>query len=247
MPEGGVVCSLCTSISLVVGICFHETRASIYLRDTMKGFQRWSSSWLKVATWWVLLRHGSCLTSLEACEDFGDHMAGSSQPWVLEDCVKVWDAWSHTIYTGTRGGVVLTSHHDVLDHGYPDREVFQSLSTTLRSQGTPCLVKGKVSYDGVGSSTIRHMSSWLYAKELGCDWITPDFNQGDVTQLSRGGHGLYCHRTEYVFKFNATAPLEQGTERRRCINVTWLYFFRMDQHSVLPPSTGVTRVVEVMP
>ena len=212
----------------------------------MRGFQGWRA-WLKLTAWWALVRSGSCLTSLEACEDFdGDRLTADTQSWAWDDCIEVWEAWSHTIYTGTRGGVVLTEHHDTLDRGYPDRDVFQSLSTALRRQGTPCLVKGKVSYDGVGSSAIRHLSSWLYAKEMGCDWIAPDFNQGDVTELLDGGEtALYCHRTEFVFKFNATAPLTEGKEKRRCVNVAWLHFFRMNHHSVRPPATGVTRVIEV--
>lgn len=217
------------------------------LRGIMKRFQHGISSWLNVSLLWVIFHTGSCLTSLEACEDFGGRLSIDTQSWALEDCIKVWEAWIPTIYSGARKGILPHSHDDILHHGYPDREVFQPISTLLRSQGTPCMVKGMESYDGVGSSTIRHISSWLYAKELGCDWISPDFNQGDVSHLSDPARpkGLYCHRTEWVYKFNASAPMELGKERRRCAQVTWLNFFRLNRHSILPPDAGITRVVQV--
>lgn len=151
--------------------------------------------------------------------------------------MEVWKKWSVTI-------------HEELHHGYPDRELLRELSDTLRRRGSPCIVREDRTLDGTGSSAVRHMAAWLYSKEVGCDWVTPDFNQGDVSALYdptnlRRVDALYCHRTEFVFKFNASKPLQEGTEARRCATVSWLHFFHMNKHSMPPPTTGVVKTVEV--
>ena len=178
------------------------------------------------------------LTSLEACEEFLPDPDTPAASWGLVDCIDVWKAWSGTI-------------NQDLHRGYPDVEILRDLSGKLRQKGTPCIVREDKTLDGTGSSAIRHIASWLYSKEVGCDWITPDFNQGDVAALANAENldeldTLYCHRTEYVFKFNASRPLlGGGTEARRCATVSWLHFFQMNLVSVPPPVSGVVKDVEV--
>lgn len=183
------------------------------------------------------LRGAFSLTYLEACEEFLPDPQTPAASWGFMDCVEVWKTWAGTI-------------DDDLHGGYPDVDMLRDLSGKLREKGTPCIVREQRTLDGTGSSTLRHMASWLYSKEVGCDWITPDFNQGDVAVLANSNNKdldtLYCHRTEYVFKFNASRPLlGGGTEARRCATVSWLHFFQMNLVSVPPPTSGVVKEVEV--
>lgn len=177
------------------------------------------------------------LTVVEACADFDPDPDGPPVSWGLLECMEVWGKWGGTI-------------KDELHISYPDPEVLGELSDVLRRRGSPCIVRGDRTLDGTGSSLVRHLAGWLYSKEVGCDWIAPDFNQGDVAALFNpesldGADTLYCHRTEYVFKFNASKPLSEGTEARRCSTVSWLHYFHLTQHSILPPTTGVIKTVEV--
>ena len=181
----------------------------------------------------------------EACEDFNSSSENPATPWTRADCIEVWEAWMATMYDSRVGGTPIDN--DILDNGYPDRVALETVSSALRDRGTPCTVREGKTLDGVGSSTIRHIAAWLYAKEVGCDWITPDFNQGNVTAILQDDEAPrpYCHRTEYIKGFNASAPLELGTEERRCARVTWLTFFHMDQLSILPQGNGRFKTVEV--
>lgn len=157
--------------------------------------------------------------------------------------MEVWETWAATISQVKPGRDIK----GILDSGYPDRVVLGPLTSALRDRGTPCTVRAGVTVDGVGSSTIRHITAWLYAKEMGCDWVAPDFNQGNVSEILQSDEvsRAYCHRTQYVKGFNAHAPIELGTEERRCARVTWLRFFHMDQLSVLPSGYGRLKVVKV--
>lgn len=194
-----------------------------------------ASVWLGLA---VLLcttvRGALSLTALETCDEFLPDPDTPAASWGLVDCLEVWRAWSATI-------------DQDLHEGYPDVEMLRDLSGELRQKGTPCIVREDKTLGGTGSSAIRHMASWLYSKEVGCDWITPDFNQGDVAALANAENlddldTLYCHRTEYVPKFNASRPLlGGGTEARRCATVGWLHFFHMNLASVPPPTSGILK------
>lgn len=177
------------------------------------------------------------LTPFEVCSDFEPTPNSPPVTWGLLDCIEVWKKWGATI-------------DETLHEGYPDPEILKDLSAVLRRRETPCTVREEKTLDGTGSSAMRHLASWLYAKQVGCDWVTPDFNQGDVKTLVDPANldkeeTLYCHRTEFVFKFNVSIPLKEGKEARRCADVSWLHYFNLNQHSVPPLDGGVVKVITV--
>ena len=224
--------SSCAAVLLLALVC----RRAVFSGGIMMTRSRPTICYFLVVTLCVVLKALS-LTPFEACSDFEPTPGGPDVTWGLMDCIEVWKKWGATI-------------DQSLHNGYQDREILKDLSAIMRRQGSPCTVREEKTLDGTGSSVMRHMAAWLYAKEVGCDWTTPDFNQGDVTKLLdpenlQSEEVLYCHRTEFVFKFNVSTPLKEGTEARRCSSVSWLHFFHLTEHSVPPPSDGVVKVVSV--
>lgn len=108
----------------------------------------------------------------------------------------------------------------------------------MRRRGTPCVVHTSPTYDGVGSSAIRHIAAWLYAEDVGCDWVHPDFNQDNEDLIHQGNKSsLYCHILHRPADFNPMTPITNVTAPRRCASVSWMLYFNFGKVSVPPISS----------
>lgn len=190
---------------------------------------------LQALMWSLAAGSAMNLTAAEACAGFDHHSDGPVSPWELIECMEVWNNWTNTIKEG-------------FHIGYPDGVVLQELSKALRERGSPCILHETETLDGMGSAMIRHMAAWLYAKEVGCDWIAPDFHQGNVTALYYADEDsvpLYCHRTENFVGFDPQKPLYGGKEPRRCATVSWINYFHMTKFSIVHPKGQRIHTVKV--
>ena len=164
----------------------------------------------------------------DACIDFASGQYPDS-PWTLSDCLDVWAAYGDTIPLGQQPRL-------------PFVDIWRETAMELRRAGSPCLVASNPGTDGLGSSTIRHLSAWIFAEEMGCDWVTPDWGKKHVS----GGNGtvVYCHRTATLTE--AAMPLTQlqMREQQRCTVVDWLAYFQFGVPSVSLPLDGTARVVQ---
>ena len=146
----------------------------------------------------------------EACADFA---AGNNpgSAWTLADCTEVWTQFVDTIPSGLQGRL-----------SYVDD--WRETASELRRAGSPCLSASRGSGDGLGSTTMRILASWIFSKEMGCDWVTPDWGRRHVN----GGNGtvLYCHRTVAREENALRAPAASTLEvRNHCTVVDWLDYF----------------------
>lgn len=167
---------------------------------------------------------------MTACEEF----AGvEGLQWHMEDCLDVWSQWVHTVNPG-------------LHRAYHDRNLLKGLSDEMRKRGTPCLVRANATADGAGSSTIRHMVTWMFAKEIGCDWVTPDWGNEAVEGHEEVGATWYCHdkRAEEDGSLDSMTT-QQTLELERCFLVSWLHFFHFDIPSVPFPEGAIDKTVQV--
>lgn len=139
-----------------------------------------------------------------------------------------------------------------------------------RPLGSPCLVEARVKSDGVGSATMRHLAAWIFAEDLGCDWVTPDWG---IPPISAGedhdgdkGASMYCHTAatyaeeqEWQRMQNSSRGeimeghgqeqewqehIEMNAVGRRCSVVNWLDFFNLRSASVDLPANSSFRIVE---
>ena len=165
----------------------------------------------------------------EACVDFAaDQPPGST--WTLADCTYVWTQFTSTVPSGLRGRFHYTDD-------------FKETAAELRRAGTPCLANAFGGGDGVGSTTLRILSSWILADEMGCDWVTPSWGRRHVG----GGNGtavLYCHRTLDREKLGlANHPLSTLMELSHCSVVDWLAYFQFGVNSVdLPEGAKIKEI-----
>lgn len=136
-----------------------------------------------------------------ACEDFA--AGGEGLWWSFEDCRNVWSQWVNTVPSG-------------LHRGYPDRKLLSGVADEMRQRGTPCLVKTEATSDGAGSSTIRHMATWMYSKEIGCDWVTPDWGTMSVIGTGQNGTTWYCHNKKANEETLDSMTAEELHALRRC-------------------------------
>lgn len=162
----------------------------------------------------------------DVCSDFA---AGrfSGLPWTYDDCIDVW-----THFEGTIG---YKPHH-------PEVDIWRDTALELRREDTPCLLGSVTGGDGLGSTTIRHVATWILAEEMGCDWLTPDWGK----KKARGGDGeavRYCHAI--VPRDERESPTHAGgvTGLSRCTVVDWLSYFQFDKPSVSSPSSGAIRII----
>eukprot|EP00904_Undaria_pinnatifida_P013525 jgi/Undpi1/9302/HiC_scaffold_26.g11760.m1 len=181
------------------------------------------------------------LVPAQACADFSQEAGGGGSaqsalplPWRVSDCVDVWSAWS--------GTVPISLHYD-----YPDQQLLRETAADMRRRGSPCLVESTLPTDGVGSMTMRHLAAWMFAEEVGCDWVLPNWG---TTRDSADGDGasLYCHTAattdEEQRGFNASAE-EVETILHRCSVTNWLEYFNFKATAVELPVADSFRVVEV--
>lgn len=106
----------------------------------------------------------------------------------------------------------------------------------MRRRGNPCLVDTLKTFDGVGSSMTRQIAAWLYAAEVGCDWVHPDFDQGNVSTIltQQNTPSVYCHELKRLPGFDRMAPLAESATPRRCVRVSWILYFNLHKVSVPP-------------
>lgn len=159
----------------------------------------------------------------EVCKDFSDDRY-PGLPWTFDDCIDVW-----THFEGTIG---YNPHH-------PEADMWRDTAIELRQKGSPCLMSTVNGGDGLGSTTIRHVSTWIFAEEMGCDWITPDW--GKKKAANGDGQAVrYCHailpKDERESGDNTNVG---GVAVGRCSVVDWLSYFQFDKPSVSWPSGAV--------
>lgn len=173
----------------------------------------------------------SGIEASEACADFAPGGYPGSASWTLDDCIEVWEHFALTVPNG-------------LQRRLPHVDLWRDTSAELRREGSPCLVASNPTSDGAGSSTIRHLATWIYSEQMGCDWVTPDWGKKQVA----GGNGtavMYCHRTATNQEMDLSKPAEELQSMRRCSVVDWLSYFQFDVPSVSLPESG-TVIVQVI-
>lgn len=179
-------------------------------------------------------KYAQSVSPTEACVDFAENDLSGESSWSLAVCVDVWTAWV-----------------DSISHAFnrPDsinRKAWRQAAEELRRLGTPCLVEPQHSSDGVGSSWIRHVATWILAEEMGCDWVTPRWSKRPIGEdNSNNGTQLYCHATGTVEEMVPTKPAEELWPLRRCTVANWLAYFHFDVPSVPRPISGTFKVVQV--
>lgn len=166
---------------------------------------------------------------LDACRDFaiGQH---SALAWTLEECIEVWTEFTDTIPRGQQKRLRFV-------------DIWKDTATELRRAGRPCLAASKPTPDGVGSSTIRLLASWIFAEEMGCDWVTPEWGKVHVD----GGNGtviMYCHPAGTTQEMVLT-PSSKGREKQRCSVVDWLDYFQFGVPSVRMPEGRIAKRIQV--
>lgn len=172
--------------------------------------------------------NGNLVLPLEACIDFATGQFPDS-PWTLGDCLEVWDEYADTIPPG-------------LHPRLPFVDTWRATATQLRSAGSPCLAASNTGTDGVGSSAIRYLSAWIFAEEMDCDWVTPDWGKRHVA----GGNGsvVYCHRAATIQEAGMPLTKIQMQDQQRCAVVDWISYFQFGAPSVGLPRNGTAKVIQ---
>lgn len=156
----------------------------------------------------------------EACVDFAAERPPGSA-WTLADCTDVWTQFASTVPSGLR-------------RRFQYADDLKGPATELRRAGTPCLAGSCGGGDGVGSTTMRILSSWILADEMGCDWVTPSWGRHVVGE--NGTTVLYCHSTLDREKLGlANRPPSTLMELKQCTVVDWLAYFQFSVPSVSLP------------
>lgn len=173
----------------------------------------------------------SSVTNVEnACAEFNNkYPLGSG--WFYSDCVAVWNGWTATL-----------EEQQLMPWTY--RQVFTEMSTELREQGKPCLVESVNYPDGAGSSAVRHLATWMFAEEMGCDWILPIMYSANGS--GDDGSSLYCHKMMTRGRTHPFSEQEPGDNRFwRCEVTNWLEFFHYSAHAARTSFGGKIKRVHV--
>lgn len=195
-----------------------------------------SVSWLLIICFccpWVVDVQGQEASALHvenACAEFLDG-GNSFSGWQYSDCVSVWTSWLSVLPRYVYGP-------------FRERQLLVEVAQELRQRGMPCLVQSGAYNDGVGSSAIRHVAAWMFAEEIGCDWVTPNWRK---TSVDGQGTAMYCH------SFYTTADLTQirlgnavrDPNKVRCMLHNWVAYFGFRSHSVTLPTNRTLKIVEV--
>lgn len=161
----------------------------------------------------------------EVCDDF---VAGRypGLPWSYDDCL---DVWAH--FEGPLGPPPQ----------HPQVDLWRETAFELRQQGSPCMLSSAPGDDGVGSTAIRHVATWLFAEEMGCDWFTTKWASNQAQNAD--GSTRYCHEI-VPLEERKTATNSSGVPGiSRCSAVNWLSYFQFDQHSLSLPSSGSVKLI----
>ena len=195
---------------------------------------RWVSA-LRCFFAWLVIVEGKTFRTIgpdEACADFAaDQPPGSA--WTMGDCTDVWTDFAGSVPGGLRRRVYYADH-------------LRETATELRLAGTPCLMKSSGGGDGVGSTTIRVLSSWILADEMGCDYVTPNWGGAKHVIGENGTTVLYCHRTVDRQKLGlANRTPSTLMELSHCTVVDWLSYFQFSVPSVPMPEGVKLKEVKV--
>lgn len=97
--------------------------------------------------------------------------------------------------------------------------------------------------------TMRHLTTKVFAEEVGCDWLTPEWGTPAVGDGS--GASLYCHSAatydEEQRGFANTTQEDVKALSQRCSLTNWLEYFNFKMSSVEAPANSSFRIVEVKP
>lgn len=96
--------------------------------------------------------------------------------------------------------------------------------------------------------TMRHLTTKVFAEEVGCDWLTPEWGMPVVGDGS--GASLYCHSAATYDE--QQRGLDNNTTQEgvkamvhRCSLTNWLEYFNFKMSSVEAPASSSFRVIEV--
>ncbi len=155
-----------------------------------------------------------------ACSDFvTEGYAGSS--WTLDECRGVWKIFALSVPPNMR-------------RRFEYVDLWKDTARELRQSGLPCLVVTTPIELGVGSQAIRHLFSWIYAEQMGCDWVTPMWGTG--RDLGNGSV-VYCH--------TVSNDEQLKTEEDHCSVANWNSYFQFDVPSVVMPQNVTLKNVQV--
>lgn len=151
-------------------------------------------------------------------------------PWTYDDCVDVWTDFADSTREGAEFRFPLLNASVWRD----------TTAAELRRQGSPCLVMRESSGDGVGSNSMRFFASWIFAKQMGCDWITPVWGRPG----SNGSFPAeYCHSLYHAHK--VTVEKEGHRPAKVCSTVDWVSYFQFGVPSVSMPENGTVKIIYV--
>lgn len=162
----------------------------------------------------------------EVCDDFS---AGRypGLAWTLDDCMDVWAQFE------VRLGRL---------HHRPEVDSWKHTALELREQGSPCLLGSIPGADGVGSTAIRHVATWIFAQEMGCDWLTPRWGKTDLPNADASV--TYCHTVVPIEERRSrTATGGVAAKNIRCTVVNWVSYFQFNETSVNWPSSGSVKLI----
>ena len=158
------------------------------------------------------------------CSDFADRrFTGLS--WTLDDCTDVWSAFRDNI---SRALNIRPPHVDI----------WKATADELRQAGKPCMLTSflnaysSVHGVGVGSTTWKHLATWILAEETGCDWVTPSWTSPNGP--AKNETGTYCHWVKDKTTRDRSSVLEKP-----CVSVNWLAYFNFGVPSTDVPE-GIT-------
>lgn len=182
----------------------------------------------------VALAAPSIITPLPAvaCDDFVSGADGLV--WTLEDCLDVWAKWVKTV-------------PGAMHRKYQDRELLSGTADEMRQRGTPCLLKSGGAGDGAGSTTMRHLASWILAREIGCDWVTPGWGRKRPNTKMDENTSWYCHSKEAKEQTLDSMTPKEASSLRRCKMISWLYYFHYDIPSIEYPESAIVKTVVGQP
>ena len=167
----------------------------------------------------------------KACEEFDDQTPIGSG-WLRSHCAAVWNGW-----------VVTLDQQQRVPSSY--REDFAETSAELRRRGEPCLVESVTYPDGAGSSAVRYLATWIFAAEMGCDWVMPS-PSGKTINGGGDDSSLYCHKMVVHARTHPRNKEGPGENRFwHCEVTNWLQFFHYDTHAVHGSRSGVTKTIQV--
>lgn len=95
--------------------------------------------------------------------------------------------------------------------------------------------------------TMRHLTTKIFAEEVGCDWLIPEWGMPAVGDGS--GASLYCHSAatyeEQQRGFDNTTREDLQAMVQRCSLTNWLEYFNFKMFSVEAPANSSFRIAEV--